>query len=83
MWYVQANASATKNMFIILLTPSIEEEMHFMKQFSDSFQDMKPITLFKSDFYDKNRRLYNLKKYYINNGYSHIKGSRAVKYDMI
>jgi hypothetical protein len=44
---------------------------------------MKPITLFKSDFYDKNRRLYNLKKYYINNGYSHIKGSRAVKYDMI
>lgn len=30
-----------QNMFIILFTSSIEEEMQFMESFSDSFFDMK------------------------------------------
>lgn len=31
MWWVQVNTSATKNMFIILLTSSIEEENAFYR----------------------------------------------------
>lgn len=37
MWCVQVNTSVTENMFIIVLTSSIEEEMHFMEPFSDLF----------------------------------------------
>lgn len=52
-------------------------EIHFTKQSSDSFCNIKVavITIFEIMIFMIKMRLYSLAKYYINKGYQHIKES--------